>query len=151
MKKTAVFLCLFTAVTFFAQQSTTTREEILSHPDWKAAYDAFSVDPVDAAELKARLIEDYRVDVYLAYWCPDSEEHIPSFLKIMDVVNLSHIPIQYYLCERKQSRDIKYYVEEFKVERIPTFIFYRGEKEAGRIIEHPQAGMVEDILKIITR
>jgi len=40
-------------------------------------------------------------------------------------------------------------VEELKVERVPTFIFYRAGTEIGRIVENPTRGILEDFLAIV--
>jgi len=34
---------------------------------------------------------------------------------------------------------------------VPTFIFYRGGGEIGRIVENPKAGMIEDFMEIVFR
>lgn len=52
---------------------------------------------------------------------------------------------------RESDKSINYFVEELKVERVPTFIFYRDGKEAGRIIENPKAGMLEGCMDIAFR
>jgi len=36
-----------------------------------------------------------------------------------------------------------------KVERVPTFIFFRDGREIGRIVENPKTGMVEDFMEIL--
>jgi hypothetical protein len=51
--------------------------------------------------------------------------------------------------KRKPSKKVKYFVEELKVERVPTFIFYRDGKEIGRIIENPKTSLIEDFLEIV--
>jgi hypothetical protein len=39
----------------------------------------------------------------------------------------------------------------FKIERLPRFIFYRRDREIGRIVENPKAGLFEDMSVILAR
>ncbi len=37
------------------------------------------------------------------------------------------------------------------IQRVPTFIFYKNNIEAGRIIENPVTSLEQDIINILTR
>lgn len=126
------------------------RDAIFANPQWQEKYDKYETkgDMIDA--LKPKLGSDMRIDVYLGLWCPDSRNNVPPFIKILDVAG-SNVPVRYFGVPRKASRDVKYYVEEMQVERVPTFIFYRSGKEIGRIIENPKTGMLEDMLDIVMK
>jgi hypothetical protein len=126
-----------------------TKEKILAAGQaWQDKYDNFQ-PPADMVEaLKSKFGNDLRIDVYLGLWCPDSRNNVPLFLKLLDRLE-TIVPVKYYDVPRKTSRDVKYYVEEFKVEKVPSFIFYRYGKEIGRIVENPKAGMVEDTFDIL--
>ncbi len=128
-----------------------TREKILAADQrWQDAYDNFqpATDMVDM--LKSGIGSDLRIDVYLGLWCPDSRRNLPPFIKIMDQLGTG-VPVRYFDLPRKASRDIKYYIEDLKVERVPTFIFYRDAEEIGRIVENPQSGMLEDFMDIVLK
>ena len=127
-----------------------TRDMIFANPQWQEKYDKYNpaADMIDA--LKAKLGTDMKIDVYLGLWCPDSCNNVPPFIKILDIA-ASNVPVRYFGLPRKASRDVKYYFEEMQVERVPTFIFYRGGKEIGRIIENPKTGMLEDMLDIVLK
>ncbi len=128
-----------------------TKEKILAAaPEWQEKYDKYQpvAEIVDA--MKAKLGPDMRIDVYLALWCPDSRNNVPVFIKILDRAGTA-VPVRYFNLARKAKKDVKYYVEELKVERVPTFIFYRDGKEIGRIVENPKAGMIEDLAEIVLR
>jgi len=73
---------------------------------------------------------------------------VPPFIKIMDRLG-PMVVARYFSVARKAGRDVKYYVEELQVERVPTFIVYRGKGEIGRIIENPKVGMLEDLMEIV--
>jgi hypothetical protein len=126
-----------------------TRDKIFATgQEWQDKFDKFDpkADMVDA--LKAKFGAGMKIDVYLGLWCPDSRNNVPLFLKLLDRLG-TNVPVRYFGVPRKASRDVKYYVEEFNVEKVPTFIFYRDGKEIGRIVENPKAGLVEDILDIV--
>ena len=126
------------------------RDAIFANPQWQEKYDKYEPqrDMIDA--LKPKLGNDMKIDVYLGLWCPDSRNNVPPFIMILDVAG-SNVPVRYFAVPRKPSRDVKYYVEEMQVERVPTFIFYRGGKEIGRIIENPKTGMLEDMLDVVMK
>jgi len=126
------------------------RDAIFANPQWQEKYDKYAPKGEMIDALKPILGSDMKIDVYLGLWCPDSRNNVPPFIKILDVAAAT-LPVRYFAVPRKASRDIKYYVEEMQVERVPTFIFYRGGKEIGRIIENPKAGMLEDMFDIVAK
>ncbi len=128
-----------------------TREKVLSAgPEWQEKYDSFILSPGMAAELKSKTGENLRIDIYLGLWCPDSQNNVPLFIKMLDAAGIA-VPVRYISVQRKPVKTIRYYSDQFEVERVPTFIFYRGDREIGRIIENPAKGMAEDTLEILSR
>jgi hypothetical protein len=127
------------------------KEQILANgKEWQEKHDRYepAADMLDA--LKAKLGADMKIEVYLGLWCPDSRNNVPPFIKILDGLGTG-LPVRYFSVPRKANKDVKYFVEELKVERVPTFIFYRGGGEIGRIVENPKAGMIEDFMEIVFR
>jgi len=117
--------------------------------EWKDNYMNYHVDDALLETLKAKIGDNLKIDVYLGTWCPDSLNNVPKFIKIIEAAAVDNLPVNYYNVERKPSKEVKYYVEDLKVERVPTFIFYRDGKEIGRIVENPKNSLVEDFLEII--
>ena len=115
---------------------------------WMENYDKFEPQNELLEKVKNRLGHNLKIDVYLGLWCPDSRNNVPKFLKIMDRLK-ADVPVHYYTVWQKPNRDIKYYVEDMKVERVPTFIFFRDGKEIGRIIENPKKSLLDDFLEIL--
>ncbi len=151
MKKSIIPLCLllvFFIGTSHAQQMVEA-EKILEKSEWMDIYQAFEVPGKSLAKIKEKLADDLRIDVYFAFWCGDSEVNVPKFMRIIDLLNNKKLKVNYFVSKRKANGQVKYYVEKFKVERIPTFIFYKGDKEIGRIIENPQEDMIQDFLKAL--
>ncbi len=127
------------------------RAKILSKgPEWQARYDEFKPNADMIKEIKAKIGDDLRIDVYLGLWCSDSRNHVPVFIKILDEMG-TPVTVRYIDVYRKPSKVIRYFVDSVQVERVPTFIFYRNDKEVGRIIENPKVGIPEDMLEILSK
>ena len=146
-----LMICMFSVTACIFGAEKIDRDKILSNDsEWKEVYDDFVIEEDVIDSLKAKIGDNLKIDVYLGLWCGDSMNNVPPFIKIMDNINeAGKITVNYYTVERKPNRETKYYVEEKKVERVPTFIFYRDDKEIGRIIENPSTSMAEDFLEII--
>ena len=129
------------------------KDKILAHgEEWQSIYNNFAADHGLFEAVATKAGEDLKIDVYLGLWCSDSKNNVPRFLKIITVIesiNGSGPVVNYYNVERKPSKDVKYFVEELKVERVPTFIFSRDGKEIGRIIENPKKSLLEDFMEIV--
>lgn len=117
--------------------------------EWKDNYMNYRVDESFLETLKAKIGDNLKIDVYLGTWCSDSLNNVPKFIKIIEAVEEDNLPVNYYNVDRKPSKEVKFYVEDLKVERVPTFIFYRNGKEIGRIVENPKNSLIEDFLEII--
>jgi thioredoxin 1 len=98
--------------------------------------------------LKSKLGTGVRIDVYLGLWCPDSLNNVPQFIRIVDRLGAG-VTVRYFSLPKKADKSIRYFVENLKVDRVPTFLFYRGDKEIGRIVENPKIGMIEDFMDIV--
>ena len=127
-----------------------TVDEILAAgPEWQKIYNNYKPDPQQIGLLKSMVGQDLKIRVYLGLWCPDSRNNVPRFLRILDEIGVP-VPVQYFGVQRKPSKEMKYFVDKAQVERVPTFIFFRGEKEIGRIVENPKVGLCEDMLAILS-
>jgi hypothetical protein len=146
----AAFLLALSVVAVPVTEELTKEQILSSGPEWQAEYDKYLPTPDMVSALRSKLGTDMRVDVYLGLWCPDSRNNVPHFIKILDCVGTA-VQVRYFGVPRKASKDVKYYVEEMKVDRVPTFIFYRNGEEIGRIVENPKAGLLEDMMEIVFR
>lgn len=128
-----------------------TKDSILAAgQEWRANYEKYDPPADLVGILKERIGAGLTIGVYLGLWCSDSKNNVPPFMKILDRLDAA-VPVRYIGVPRKAGRAVRYYVEEFKIERVPTFIFYREGREIGRIVENPQAGMIEDMLDIVSK
>lgn len=148
MKKLFIifFICMV-AVSFAAEKVT--KEQILKTEEWNQRYMTYEPDSSMIDTLKSKVGNNLKIDVYLGFWCGDSKRNVPLFLKIVDQIDSKNLEVHYFAVDRKPTKETKYFVEHLKVERVPTFIFYRDGKEIGRIIENPENNMLEDFLGIV--
>ena len=148
MKKQAMIILVIWVCANTFGQTAVEPKSILAYGDWGKIYKEYRCNQEHIQQLKQRINKPVTVEVYFAFWCIDSEENVPKFLKIIDRIESANIEVKYYTVERKPSRATVYYVEKLKVERIPTFIFYMEGNEIGRIVEQPAVSLAEDILQI---
>ncbi len=146
MKKYILLLFLLPVILLSAERSGD--REILNHPLWKQGFDEYTVNREIVEILQSKIREIDSIDVYFAFWCGDSVNNVPPFIKIVNAIEEKHLKINYFKVKRKQSGE-KYYYKKLRVERVPTFIFFKDEKEIGRIIENPKKNIEEDILEIL--
>lgn len=150
MKKS--LMIVFILIAAFASGFTAEkidRVKILENDEWRQNYAVYEPDGEALEILKTKIGDNLKIDVYLGFWCGDSRNNVPVFLKIIDGIESNTLKIDYYSVERKPTKETQYFVEELKIERVPTFIFYRDGKEIGRIIENPKKNMLDDFLEIV--
>ncbi len=150
MKKPILSAALLFACLCVFGQKPVDRADILKDPEWKKVYDAFVPNAELIENLKNKAPE-LKAEVYFAFWCDDSKNHVPVFLKILDAVAVAEFKVNFYEVERKATPDQKYYVEEMEIEKVPTFIFYNTGNgfELGRIVENPKNSMLQDLMIIV--
>ncbi len=127
------------------------REQLfLDYPEWEKLQTAYQPDPAVIKKI-SNLNEAFEVKLFLATWCPDCRREVPHFFKIMDISGLNTVmKISTWAVDKKLKleNDIP---AQHNLEKVPTFIFYKNNKEIGRIIESPESFLLEeDILNILT-
>ena len=149
MKRCAwILLLLIIAGSGLSGQQAVDGDALLADPEWRSGYDGCQPDPALLASLRER-IRGSRLEVYFAFWCGDSRNHVPVFRKIVDLLDVPDLTVEYFAVERKASPEQKYFAADKEVERVPTFIVYRDGREIGRIIENPKVSILEDLLNIV--
>ncbi len=148
MKKTILTVALLFAVHCAWGQRAVAKADILKDVEWKKVYDLVVPDAALIENLRTRAA-GLKADVYFAYWCSDSLNHVPVFLKILDALNVPEFTVCFYEVERKSTPGQKHYVADLEIERIPTFIFYANGVELGRIIENPKNSILQDMMAIV--
>ena len=150
MKSKLYFLVFFFLIfSFLLSQTNVSKKDILSKPGWIQVYDDFNVDMNKISSLKKLIKDDIRIDVYFAFWCGDSRKNVPAFIKILDKLNYKKLSVNFYSIERKKDKSGNYFIDSLKIERVPTFVFYKDNDEIGRIIENPEKTLLDDFMKIL--
>lgn len=128
--------------------------EILTRPphsEWfireKDDY-SFNADVIE--KLKKIIKPDITVLVVMGTWCSDSRREVPRFMKIVDAVSFPYDRISFVGVDNLKVSPVENY-NTLNIERVPTFIFFRNNIEAGRIIENPLASLEQDMTDILTR
>lgn len=101
-------------------------------------------------ELRQTDITDYSITIVLGTWCPDSRREVPRFMKIADLWGFPEEKIRFLGVDINKIAPL----EDFPalgIERVPTFIFYKNNSEAGRIIEVPVTSLEQDTRDILKR
>jgi Thioredoxin len=81
-----------------------------------------------------------RVQLFLGCYCGDSKKWVPRFYKLMPDLPVSGVEI---ISVDTTKKDEKNLAAMAGVKKIPTFIFWDGDKELGRIVEKPKHGRIE--------
>ena len=124
------------------------KEEIIQNfPQWQEK--AASYFPQQELIEKLKSINyPVKIEIFLGTWCPDSQEHVSAYFKIMEMVDNPLITSSYIgLPKDKEAR--RPYIEDKNIIKVPTFIVLVNNQEQGRIIEHPAKSLEEDLIRII--
>jgi len=95
------------------------------------------------------LQSDFKITIVLGTWCSDSQTQVPRFLKILDEINYNTDGFLLIGVDRQKKVD-NFDIEKYNIEKVPTFIIYRGNVEIGRIIETPTKSLEEDLFDILS-
>lgn len=91
-----------------------------------------------------------KIIIVMGTWCSDSHREVPRFIKLMECINYPENQIEIIAVDRQKNAP-GFDKELFDIKFVPTFIFYQGEEELGRIIESPQISLEEDINEILSK
>ncbi len=118
-----------------------------AYPRFLQVYDSTHIEE-HFIEMIRLLHSDVNIVVVLGTWCSDSKQHVPRFLKLADLSSIPPTHLKFYGVDRsKKSSDGV--TDQFQIERVPTFIFFKDGKEIGRIVEAPHTSLEEDVLAIL--
>lgn len=93
-------------------------------------------------------IKDYSIVVFLGTWCTDSHDLVPRLQKVLQHAGYPIGQVVMYGTDRAKKTkagDEK----KYKVTLVPTVILYKGDREAGRIIENALKNVETDLADII--
>ena len=111
-------------------------------------YEEYTPEQSVIEKLKKSINDVSRIKIVMGSWCSDSQREVPRFYRIMDEAGITDEKVELLSVNRDKmvpGMDISALI----IERVPTFIFYDGIKELGRIIETPAETLEKDFLMIL--
>ena len=121
------------------------------HSEWFIkGYDAYQPDTISINRLKNVSRDNLTIKIILGTWCPDSRREVPRFLRIIDLWDFPVGNITFIGVDSEKIAPVGEY-EKLDIQRVPTFIFYKNNIEAGRIIEVPLTSLEQDMVNILTK
>ena len=121
------------------------------HSTWYLeGYANYVPDKAIMDELIQTDITDYSITIVLGTWCPDSRREVPRFMKIADLWGFPKEKIRFLGTDIDKNAPLADF-PALGIERVPTFIFYKNNSEAGRIIEVPVTSLEQDTRNILKR
>jgi thiol-disulfide isomerase/thioredoxin len=108
----------------------------------------YNSDAVD--KLKGTEKSDLTIKIIMGTWCPDSRREVPRFIRVLDAASFSLDKIRMIGVDNEKKSPIENY-DSLNIQRVPTFIIYKNNIEAGRIIENPTTSLEQDIVNILNR
>jgi thiol-disulfide isomerase/thioredoxin len=121
------------------------------HSEWfQKGYDdyEFNEDVVNILIQVSK--EGLTIKIVMGSWCPDSRREVPRFMKILDYWKFPAENLIYIGVDESKYSPIGEY-KKLEIVRVPTFIFYKNNIEAGRIVEVPSTSLEQDIVNILTK
>jgi thiol-disulfide isomerase/thioredoxin len=90
------------------------------------------------------------IKIVMGTWCPDSRREVPRFMKILDIWKFPASMTTFIGVDNAKIAPVGEY-DKLDIQRVPTFIIYKNNIEAGRIIENPRTSLEQDIVNILSR
>jgi cyclophilin family peptidyl-prolyl cis-trans isomerase/HEAT repeat protein len=125
----------------------TTAERLLAVvPGYEQRKNEYRPDASVEEMMKTYVQPQDRVEVIMGTWCSDSLREVPKFLRIVDDLKSQgvQLPATFVAVDRAKQKPRK-------VEKVATFIYYRGDRELGRIVERPQGLFEDDLLALAAK
>lgn len=118
--------------------------------DEKLKYEAYTADKESVETIKKAFASDKKLNILLVFatWCGDSKMHVPEFFKVADLAQIKKVK---YLAVNRKKNAADIDMSKMDIQRVPTFIVYRGDVEIGRIIESPLYTIEKDLAGILSK
>ncbi len=117
----------------------------LQHPKFQENFDQYEV-----LEATAKIPADVSVLIFFGTWCHDSQREVPKMLKILEAVGFSQDSMKMVTLDYSKT-DPEGLAIANAVEFTPTFIFFREQKEVGRIVEKPATTLEESMIELLVQ
>jgi thiol-disulfide isomerase/thioredoxin len=94
--------------------------------------------------------DNLKIKIVMGTWCPDSRREVPKFMRILDIWKFPVSQVSFIGVDNAKFSPVAEY-STLNIQRVPTFIIYKNNIEAGRIIENPVTSLEQDMVNILTR
>ena len=129
-----------------------TRDDLEGYSTWKElrAQD-YTPDAAQVSTIAAH-VQGVQMLAIVGTWCGDSKREVPRFFKIADQAKFPLSAVTLVAVDRSK-KDTEGLTEKHAITRVPTFVFFRGGQEIGRVTEKPAAGntLEGEIATIVTK
>jgi thiol-disulfide isomerase/thioredoxin len=165
MKNIFYFILIISIVSCTAQKKVATatkdqtgnligianKESFLAEPfnEWFLPNYATYETNKEVMEKLKPLLKEVTIKGFMGTWCGDSKEQTPILYKILDEADFNYDHLELITVNRSKSTPDNLQ-EGFNIERVPTFIMYKNDKEIGRFVEYPRESVEADLLKIVS-
>ena len=113
-------------------------------------YDEYVFNPDAIEKLKNIDKSPFNITIVIGSWCPDSRREVPRFMRVLNAGEFSVDRVKLIGVDREKNSPVENF-GSLNIERVPTFIIYKNNIEAGRIIETPTTSLEQDLVNILTR
>ena len=93
--------------------------------------------------------DDVSIKIVMGTWCPDSRREVPRFMRVLDAWQLPVTKLTFIGVDDTKQSPVGEYIK-LDIQRVPTFIIYKNNIEAGRIIENPTTSLEQDMVNILS-
>ncbi len=93
--------------------------------------------------------DDLTIKIVMGTWCPDSRREVPRFMKVLDIWHFPVSKVTFIGVDDAKRSPVGEYTG-LNIVRVPTFIVFKNNIEAGRIIENPVTSLEQDLVNILT-
>ena len=119
------------------------------HSAWfYKGYDDYQVNQEAMKSLSEISKDGLSIKIVMGTWCPDSRREVPRFMKVLDTWNFPADYLTFIGVDNLKASPVGGY-EALEIHRVPTFIIYKNNLEAGRIIENPATSLEQDMVNIL--
>jgi hypothetical protein len=94
------------------------------------------------------LSESLNVKLFLGCYCGDSKKWVPRFFDLKQKLPIGQVDIISVDTTKKDEKNMAGMVG---LKKIPTFIFYQGSHEVGRIVEKPKGGLEKNLFLLLKK
>lgn len=111
-------------------------------------YQDYSVDSETLGKLKP-LLKDVTITVFMGTWCEDSQRETPHLYKILDDAKFDESKLTLITVSDEKTTP-QGFEKGKNITNVPTIIFYKNDKELGRIVEYPIVSLEKDMFAILS-